>query len=117
MNSKTKTTSTNSVKNAYMGRTNADIFRILTLALQKSGDKNLTDVHILRVECSADLSTARVFINGGLKHMEGISAFLRNEIAQNMKVRKVPSLRFIIDDGAKNTARVEELLNELRKGK
>ena len=66
----------NSVKDNYMARTNADIFRILTVALRdKVKSPSLCDVAILRVEAAADLGTARVFVSGGeteLNSMNGV---------------------------------------------
>ena len=94
---------------AYIGRVNSDIFRVLTLA-------NNTDAHILRVEASPDLSSARVFVNGGVEEMEHASGYFRNELANNLRLRKIPNLRFLLDDGDKNTARVEELLQQIKKG-
>ncbi|MCL2228754.1 MAG: 30S ribosome-binding factor RbfA [Firmicutes bacterium] len=99
---------------AFMGRVNADIFRLLTLALKKSGDEAVIDVHILRVEASADLSTARVFVNKGVRALDGMQGFFHTEIANGMKIRRVPKLRFIVDDGAQNAARVDELLSQIK---
>ena len=98
-----------------MGRVNTDIFRVLTTALRdKIKDENLSEVHILRVDTAPNLDTARVFINTGAKQMEALNGFFRNEIAQNLKIRKVPTLRFIVDEGGKNTVRVEELLKQIK---
>ena len=90
-----------------LGRVNADIFRVLTMA-------NNIDAHILRVEAAADLGTARVYVNGKREEFERATGFSKNEIAQKMKIRKVPALRFIVDEGEKNTARVEELLLQIK---
>lgn len=104
-----------SVKDNFMGRTGADIFRILTVALrEKIGDQNLNDVSIIRVDISKDLGTARVFVNQKSKEMETLTGFFRNEIARNLKIKRVPNLRFIIDEGEKNAARVDELLKQIK---
>jgi len=103
---KSKTTN-NSVKDNFMARTNADIFRVLSYA-------NKTQHHILRVETAADLGTCRVYVNGGAKEFAGAEGYYKTEIAKNIKIRKVPALRFILDDGEKNTARVEELLKQIK---
>ena len=103
--------SSKSVKDNFMQRTNADLLRVLTVALrQRVNDDSLVNVSILRVECGADLSTARVFVTGGEKALNASIGFFRNEIAQNLKIRRVPNLRFIVDTGGDNAARVEELL-------
>jgi len=96
-----------------MARTSADIFRILTLALQKIADPAMCDVHILRVEVSKDLSSAKVFVNNGAEKVEKVAGFFKTEIANNMRIKRVPNLRFIVDDGEKNAQRVEELLKQI----
>ena len=107
--------SKNSVKDKYLDRVNADLTRILITALrQKINDVALADVNILRVETSADLSTARVFVTGGAKELSAQTGFFRNEIAQNMKIRRVPNLRFLVDNGQANADRIEELLRQVK---
>jgi len=117
MNSKS-----NSVKGSYMERTNADILRVLSVALrQKAHTEILSDVSILKVDASKDLSTARVYISTQsnirqeivLSELNKLNGFFRNEIAQNIKIRRVPNLRFIVDEGSKNVNRVEELLQQI----
>ena len=111
MNSKSR----NSVKDNFILRVDADIFRIMTLALrEKVQNENLIDAAILRVETAPDLSTSRVFVNGRVREFEALSGLFRNEIAHNMRIKRVPALRFIVDEGDKNTARVEELLRQIK---
>jgi ribosome-binding factor A len=106
------------VKDNYLKRIDADIYRILTLALrQKVGNENLLNESILRVETSADLSSARVYISGGQSDFEAVAGLFRNEIAQNMRIKRVPNLRFIVDLGEQNAQRVEELLKQIKGGK
>jgi len=108
----------NSVKDNYIKRIEADIFRILSLALrQKIGNENLVNENILRVEVSKDLSSCRVFISGALNEFESVSGLLRNEIAQNMSIRRIPNLRFIVDVGEENARRVDELLKQIKGNK
>jgi len=100
-----------SFKDSYMNRVNADLLRVLSVALRnRASDDKLLNVSILRVEASADLSTARVFVTGGADALNAIAGFFRNEVAQNLKIRRVPNLRFIMDEGQKNADRIEELL-------
>jgi len=99
-------------------RTSADLFRVLTLALQqKVHNQNLADVSIVRLELSPDFGTCRVFVTGGVEELSKMTAFFRNEIAQSVKIRKVPNLRFLRDDGEKNAQRVEELLGKINSQK
>ena len=92
---------------AYIGRINTDIFRILTVS-------NPLDAHILRVEVTPDLGLAKVFVNKDAEKFATKTGFFKNEIA-SLNLRKVPNLKFIVDDGEKNTARVEELLKIINK--
>lgn len=103
MNSKK---SPNSVKDNFLLRVNADILRILRMARP--------DLDILSVECSADLSSAKLFVPRITD--EKVLSFLKSQIAQNMQIRRVPNLRFIIDDGESNVKRVEELLAQIKSG-
>jgi len=97
-----------------MDRVNADILRQLSVSLRKKGDPGLENASILRVETSADLSSARVFVTGGEEILNGLQGFFKNEIAQNLKIRRTPNLRFIRDDGQKNADRIEEILQQIR---
>ncbi|MCL2586858.1 MAG: 30S ribosome-binding factor RbfA [Firmicutes bacterium] len=102
-------------------RTNSDITRVLQVALtQKLGNPALVNVNILNVETAADLSTCRVFVD--IRHdnpaeilaqLESSAGFLRNEIANNVKIRRAPAVRFIHDQGRANAERVEELLSKI----
>ena len=106
--------SKNSFKASFIARTNADILRVIALAVRKRDD--MADVNILRVETAPDLSSARVYITAGADIMTNATGFFRNEIAQNLKIKRVPNLRFLVDSGAENSARVEGLLKQIAKG-
>ena len=105
----------NSIAAAHIARVDADILRVLTLALrQKTDNIGLAGVDILRVETSSNLDNAKVYVTGSPDFFAKSSGFFRNEIAKNLNLRRVPSLRFIVDEGQKNADRVEELLNQIR---
>ena len=114
MSSTRKTPGRNSVKDNFMERTNADLFRVLSMALRKHSDPTIHTANILRVETSADLSTSRISVNGGADVLNANAGFFRNEIANNMKIRRVPNLRFMDDKGQQNADRIEELLRQAR---
>lgn len=110
-------------ENIKIQRINADILRVLSVAIhQKAKDEELDFVTILRVETSADLSEAKIYVtvagdkNKGMNALEQSSGFLRNEIAQNIRMKQTPKLRFILDKGVENAARVEELLAQINGG-
>jgi len=105
-----------STKSNHINRINSDILRVLTIAIQQKMKDNLLDgVTILRVETTADLSECKVYVNDGIDALNKASGFLRNEIAQNIKMKQAPRLRFLVDKGIENAARVEELLKQIKK--
>jgi len=98
----------------FLNRTNADILRILSVALrQKMADPTVADVTILRVDTAPDLSSCKVFVTACPDALTRASGFLRNEIAQTLNIRRVPALRFVVDNGGENAKVVEELLKKI----
>jgi ribosome-binding factor A len=62
---------------------------------------------VTRVECTADYSTAHVYISslgnpevrqGSLEALESASGFLRREVNNRIQIRHVPRLVFHLDD-------------------
>lgn len=87
-------------------------------------DPRIGFVTITGVELSPDLRYGKVFysVMGSEEEKrntaEGLSAaagFLKREVARALSLRYVPELRFIYDDSAERSARIEELLREARK--
>lgn len=79
---------------------------------------------ITRVELTADLRHARVYVSvlGSAdeqqKTIEGLSSaagFLRREIGHRLDLRRAPDLAFILDHGAEAGERIEMLLQQIRK--
>jgi len=104
--------------NNHLARINSDITRVLTVAIQqKMKDESLADVVITRVETTADMGQTTVYVNGHLNALEKASGTLRNEIAQNVKMKQAPRLKFVLDKGIENAARVDELLAQINKKK
>jgi len=111
-----KSMNSSSVAGARIERVNADILRVLTITLrQKIDNADLSGVSILRVETSSNLDNAKVFVNRGADVLAKVNGIFRNEIARTLNLRRVPLLRFIVDEGQKNADRVEELLGEIHK--
>jgi ribosome-binding factor A len=112
------------MRNVKLERTNSDIFRILSITLRDKMREDFTNVTILGVETSADYSVAKVFVEIAgdevmkkrtFAELDKAGGFLRNEVANRVKLRLTPQLRFILDRGRENTARVEELLLQIKK--
>jgi ribosome-binding factor A len=79
---------------------------------------------VTRVELSADLLHARVFVSvlGSREEqersIEGLSSaagFLRHEIGHRLALRRVPELAFILDRGVEAGEKIEMLLQKIHK--
>jgi ribosome-binding factor A len=79
-------------------------------------------ITITRVEVSADISHARVYVsvmgseeerNGALEGLKAASSFLRREIGHRLALRRTPELSFRRDDSLEQGAHVLELLDEV----
>lgn len=79
-------------------------------------------VSVTDVEVSNDLSYARIYISklGSDKEREAMLAalekangYIRSLLAQRLKIRKVPELRFSLDNSLEYGAKIEKILGEL----
>jgi len=97
-----------------------EVARILGAGLK---DPRIGFVTVVRVDLTADLRTARVFV-GVLgdeaqreKTMTGLgqaAGFIRREVGRRIRVRHTPELLFKYDTGLDATDRVARLLEEAR---
>lgn len=89
-------------------------------------DPGVRDVVVTRIEITDDLAFARVFfrlLQGGEterrqaaeRGLARAAGMLRREVAQRMGLRVAPELRFRYDEGQDARARVEEILEEIRR--
>jgi ribosome-binding factor A len=84
-------------------------------------DPRVELVTVTDVEVSRDLSHAKVFVTalaGEQAALESIEAltracgFLRRRLAQALKTRTVPELRFVYDESVERGARLSKLIDE-----
>lgn len=90
----------------------------------RAKDPRLRDVIITHVDVSRDLAVATVRVSAiggqdakqravdGLEHARG---HLRTQLARELRLKQVPTLRFVADHGLEHAQRIEELLGELRR--
>jgi len=93
--------------------------------LQELRDPRVQDVSVTRVEVIPDLSRARilVMVRGGdvgkgeeaLAGLESAAGYLRGRVARALSARTTPELEFVLDRGLEHAARIDELLNEIRR--
>jgi len=83
-------------------------------------DPKLGFVSIPEVRVSKDFSYATVYVSflneadekPSLEVLNKAKGFIRTELASKLDTRRVPEIRFVVDDGYKKEARIEELLNK-----
>ena len=82
-------------------------------------------VSVLDVDTSPDLSHARIKLSifpdnkkqQSFFIIKNSTPFLRREIAKNVKLRVTPELVFVLDEGATNEQRINELLKGIKDDK
>lgn len=90
------------------------------LILREVSDPRLHAFTISGVEVTRDLATARIYITPQagadpgrmLKALEGASGFLRHGLAQRLRARAVPRLKFVHDRTLEKAERLSGLLQD-----
>ena len=84
-------------------------------------DPRVKLVTVIRAEVSGDLQHAKVYVSimgtpseqkltlHGLRHAAG---FIQSRLAQRLQTRFTPTLRFVLDQGVKNSIEMTRLINE-----
>jgi ribosome-binding factor A len=87
-------------------------------------DPGIGFVTITRVRVTEDLLQARVFYTAlgdqaaaqkTARGLERALPFLRRALAQRLRLRRVPELTFGVDESVAHQARVEELLEQIKR--
>ena len=95
---------------------------VAQMLVRELKDPRLGFTAVTRVELSPDLHHARVLISVRgeaevqQKTLEGLtsaSGYIRREISQRLRLRRVPELVFVLDGGAEAGQKIEELLRKL----
>jgi len=85
-------------------------------------DPRVQHVTVTRVEVAGDLRTARIYVSvRGDERTESLSmhglnsarGFLQSRIADRLKIRHTPVLRFILDDGIKRSVEAAEIISNM----
>jgi ribosome-binding factor A len=88
-------------------------------------DPRIGFVTVTRVDLSADGSHARILVSvlgdeqartQSLAGLASAAGYVRHEITQRLRLRRAPELVFVLDRGAEDAARIEELLGKIRQG-
>lgn len=85
-------------------------------------DPRVGAVTITRVETTADLSYAKVWVlvtgsdedrAASLAGLGKAAAYVRSELASRLETRKVPALQFLPDRSMEHAARIERILDDV----
>ena len=85
-------------------------------------DPGVGFVTITRVRVSPDLQVAHIYYTGlgdaaaqraTEKALDRVKPFVRRQLAQRLRLRRVPEIAFVFDKSIAHQARVEELLQEI----
>lgn len=81
---------------------------------------------VTRVELSADLGHARLFVSvlgdaeaqaATLRGLASASGYLPREVTHRLGLRRAPAMTFVLDHGPEESLRLEAMLEDLRKDK
>jgi ribosome-binding factor A len=99
--------------------------QVITESLaRKIRDPRVGFVTVTGVIVSGDLSHARVMVSvvgedgdktRALEGLQSAAGFLRSRAARSLTTRSVPELHFELDRGLQHAARINELLNTIRR--
>ena len=85
-------------------------------------DPRIQDVTVTYVEVSADMRHAKVHVSVmgderkqevSLRGLQNASGFLQQKVGNRIDTRYVPKLRFVLDQGVKNSLEVSRILEEV----
>ena len=104
-----------------ISRVTSDIRLCLSELLREVKDPRVSKLlSIVKLDVSGDMSYATVYVSaieGSEKTAESVKAlnksaagYLRREIGQRMKLRKVPEFKFVADDSIETSARISEII-------
>jgi ribosome-binding factor A len=94
-----------------------------SLIAEELKDPRIGFATVTRVELSADLGHARVFVSvlgdeeahrNTLAGLESAAGFLRREVTHRLRLRRAPEVAFVLDHGPEDAARIEGLLEKLK---
>lgn len=110
-----------------MDKVNAEMQKCLSSVINSElRNPNLDDlvITVTEVQTAPDFSSAKVFIsvlngldkkNEILKELSSAEGFIKKRIAEELFLKRIPSLKFIYDDSLDQGERIMKLLEKLNK--
>lgn len=87
-------------------------------------DPRIGFVTLTQVECSKDLRHARVYVSimGGdderresLQGLENAVGFLKKRLGENLRLKTIPDLVFVLDASLDHVRRIDELIKDIKR--
>lgn len=112
------------MSNQRAARVGEEMRAELANLLREVKDPRIGFVSIVKVEVTADLRHAKVFISvlgddkqkkESMKGLSSASGFLRSELSQKMRLRFTPELHFTLDESIEHGSRIAQLLVQVQK--
>jgi ribosome-binding factor A len=81
---------------------------------------------VTEVKLTEDLRNARVFVSvmgteeeaqATMRGLQAAAGFVRHRLAEDLELRHVPEIHFVLDQSERSSTRVEELLQRLHRTK
>ena len=112
------------MSNQRLTRLNEQFRReIMEILVRDVRDPRIQDVVVTGVEVTSDLWMAKVYVQASgtrktkaeaLEGLEAAQGFIRRSLANVMRIRRTPELRFLEDKTFTYVLNIEEVLEEIR---
>lgn len=110
-----------------INRITSDIRMALADILREVKDPRVSKlISIVKLQVSEDLSYATVYISAiegmektqeSVKGLKNAAGYIRRELGQKLKLRKVPELKFVADDSIVKSANISMIIDSFKKEK
>lgn len=107
------------------GRMSEDIRRIISAKMRELKDPRIHGgmmLTVVRCDVASDGSFAKIYISSfegfeaakeAVRGLESAKGFLKREISNVLKLRKCPELKFIADNSAEHSVKINKILKEV----
>ena len=110
-----------------MDKVNAEMQKVVSSVINQELRNPLVDnavISVTEVQTAPDFSSAKVFVSALnttlsaeelLKELAEAAGFIKRRIAEELKMKRTPSLRFIYDDSVEHGDKIMKMIESLRK--
>lgn len=108
-----------------LNRIEGELKRALSsVIMNEVKDDRLSDmVSVTRVEVTPDLKYSKVFVSvygtenkrsGSIEALNHGASFIRTRLSKMLDIRRVPELKFVLDDSIEYSMKISKLLEDVR---